>query len=108
VLVGFRLWRASKAQRDKPFNIALVVSALTLVLVSIAAVWHPESAQGFHFQYRGHRRESGPWGNPNVFGMLMAVGFVLVAGLAMSGLIANAGRKMLDRRFKKQKAETGE
>jgi hypothetical protein len=84
LVFGFRFWRAVEAKRNKPFNLAVVVSAFTLVLLSIAAVWHPESAQGF--QYRGQARGSGPWGNPNTFGMLMGVGFVLATGLVVSGI----------------------
>ncbi len=81
---GFRFWRAVEARRPQPFNVAGVVVVFTLLLLSIAAAWHPESVQSF--QYRGQARWSGLWGNPNTFGMLMGVGVVLAIGQAVLGL----------------------
>lgn len=81
---GFRFWRAIEAKRSQPFNIAGMVFAFTLILLSIAVVWHPESVQSF--QYRRQVRWSGLWDNPNVFGMLMGVGLVLALGRAVSGI----------------------
>jgi hypothetical protein len=37
------------------------------------------------FRYRGEARWSGPWDNPNEYGVLMAVGVVLAAGLLVAG-----------------------
>lgn len=78
---GFRFWRAVEARRPQPFNVAGVVVVFTILLLSIAAAWHPESVQSF--QYRGQVRWSGLWGNPNTFGMLMSVGVVLAIGGAV-------------------------
>ena len=49
-----------------------------IILLAIAAAWQGEA--GRLFQYRGQARWSGPWDNPNTFGMLMGVGFVLAVG----------------------------
>ena len=49
-----------------------------IILLTIAAVWQTEA--GRVFQYRGQGRWSGPWDNPNTFGMLMGVGVVLSLG----------------------------
>jgi O-antigen ligase len=54
-----------------------VVSALIVLLTGVA-VWQAEPGHGF--QYRGLGRWSGPWGNPNTFGVLMGVGMVLSVG----------------------------
>ncbi|MCC6822754.1 MAG: O-antigen ligase family protein [Verrucomicrobia subdivision 3 bacterium] len=81
VFLGFRFWHAVEAKRSEPFNIAGVIVAFTLVLLSISAVWRPESFQ--NFQYRGQARWSGLWANPNTFGILMGVGVVLAIGQAV-------------------------
>ena len=36
------------------------------------------------FQYRGQRRWTGVWDNPNTYGVLMGVGAVLAAGLLVA------------------------
>lgn len=83
---GLRCWRAVEAQRRRSFNLAGVVVAGALVLLSIGAVWHPESFQTF--QYRGQARWSGLWDNPNTFGILMGVGVVIAVGGAVGRLLA--------------------
>ena len=85
LLFGLRFWRAVEAQRSKPFNVAGVIFIFMLGLLSIAAVWRPESLQGF--QYRGQVRWSGLWNNPNTFGMLMGVGLMLAVGMIVQGLM---------------------
>ena len=79
---GFRFWRAIEVERTRPFNLASVVLAFTLILLVITTVWHSESIQSF--EYRGQARWSGLWDNPNTFGVLMGVGVALSAGLIMS------------------------
>jgi hypothetical protein len=54
------------------------VVGVLIVLLTAAAVWQAET--GHLFQYRGLARWSGPWDNPNTFGMLMGVGLVLALG----------------------------
>jgi O-antigen ligase len=56
-----------------------------VLLLAAASLWHPEGAM--QFQYRGLNRWSGPWDNPNIFGLLTGVGVVLAAGL----LVASGG-----------------
>jgi len=59
-----------------------VVLAL-IVLLAGAAAWQAETGHVFH--YLGQGRWSGPWDNPNTFGILMAVGVVLAGGMAVLG-----------------------
>ena len=66
----------------------------TLGLPPVAAVWHPPGA--IRFQYRGVPRWSGPWDNPNIFGLLMGTGVVLGAGFAISGLRAGLKTRKSD------------
>ena len=56
---------------------------LICALLVASALWQPEA--GMQYQYRGLLRWSGPWDNPNIFGMLMGVGVVLAIGRAISG-----------------------
>lgn len=92
LLFGFRFWRAVEAKRSLPFNLAAVALTYMLILLSIAAVWQPESVQSF--QYRGQTRWSGLWGNPNTFGMLMGVGLVLAIGSILSLVTRRALRNV--------------
>jgi O-antigen ligase len=71
------------------FNLQRLLTVL-LLLLGMAALWHPEGAM--QFQYRGLNRWSGPWDNPNIFGLLMGVGVVLACGLwVASGRLKGAG-----------------
>ena len=54
-----------------------------IFLLALASAWHPGGAM--QFQYRGLNRWSGPWDNPNVFGMLMGVGVVIGVGMLVAG-----------------------
>jgi dienelactone hydrolase len=63
------------------FNLQLLLATL-LLLLAVAALWHPEGA--LQFQYRGLNRWSGPWDNPNIFGLLMGTGLLIGVGLFVS------------------------
>jgi hypothetical protein len=60
---------------------AIILCTLTLLLAS-AALCHP--ARGMEFFYRGQTRWTGPWDNPNLYGLLMGVGTVLAVGLLVA------------------------
>ena len=62
-------------------NLQLLLSTL-LLLLAAASLWHPEAAM--QFQYRGLNRWSGPWDNPNIFGLLMGTGVMLAAGMLVA------------------------
>ena len=57
---------------------AFVVYVL-VVLLAYASLW-PEGTVPT-FQYRNHTRWSGPWNDPDMFGLLMGTGVVLAGGL---------------------------
>jgi hypothetical protein len=56
---------------------------LLICLFACAALWQPiMTMDSYHgVQYHGITRWGGPWDNPNLYGLLMAVGVVLTAGL---------------------------
>ncbi|MBE0545805.1 MAG: hypothetical protein IH623_31120 [Verrucomicrobia bacterium] len=54
-----------------------------MLVVLLAAAAFLKSETGLQFQYRGQGRWTGPWDNPNIFGMLMGVGCVLALGLVI-------------------------
>jgi O-antigen ligase len=57
-------------------------------------LWQPEATR--QFQYHGVQRWSGVWDNPNLYGLLMAVGVVLSGGLLIQISTSNIRwRKML-------------
>jgi hypothetical protein len=60
----------------------LTILTILTLLLACAALWHPE--RGMEFQYRGQPRWTGPWDNPNLFGVLMGVGVILSVGLLVS------------------------
>ncbi len=60
-----------------------VIVPVFLGLLVWAVFWR--NAAGMQFQYREQARWSGPWDNPNGFGMLMGVGLVLAAGALVAG-----------------------
>ncbi len=86
---GAGLWEArlrAKGQRLKSGTVVVVL----VVLLAAAAVWQAEP--GLVFQYRGLERWSGPWDNPNTFGLLMGVGVVLAVGRLTKRLKAKGQR----------------
>lgn len=60
------------------------LASLTVLLL-IAALWHPENPR--RFTYLGQARWSGPWDNPNTYGLLVGTGLVLAVGLAVSEML---------------------
>lgn len=68
---------------------AAVLGSLLIILVC-AAVWWGDPLDGSP-QYRGMTRWTGPWKNPNTFGLLMGVGTILALGqvLRFLGLITD-------------------
>ena len=74
---GAAVWESRKQKAESTNGGGGTVLAL-IVLLGAAAVWQTE--MGHVLQYHGQARWSGPWDNPNVFGVLMGVGVVLAAG----------------------------
>jgi len=76
---GMAACAALKGNRN---NVTATVVFVLTTLLAVAAGWHVETGQAI--EYRGQRRWTGPWDNPNTFGMLMAVGVTLTAGQILS------------------------
>jgi O-Antigen ligase len=74
---GVALWESRK-QKTENRNGGSGIVLVLIVLLLLAAEWQTEA--GHFFQYRGQARWSGPWDNPNTFGVLMGVGVVLAVG----------------------------
>ena len=72
------LWAGRRRIANSQWQMANAAGEIVLALIILlagAAVWQGE--RGHFFQYRGQARWSGPWDNPNTFGVLMGVGVVL-------------------------------
>ena len=78
-----------------------VVVILILLLVSAVFL---QSETGLQFQYRGQGRWTGPWDNPNIFGMLMGLGCVLALGQFLS-LISSKEKRHLTPALSPDEAE---
>jgi hypothetical protein len=76
-VTGF--WESRKQKAESRKGVGGMVVGVLIVLLAGAAVWQGET--GHLFQYRGLARWSGPWDNPNTFGVLMGVGAALAVGL---------------------------
>jgi len=96
---GLGLWILRlKHCRSKEQGI-IVIFVLLILMLAVASIWHPESILVFH--YRDRERWSGPWDNPNIFGLLMGTGVLLAFGLGIRGWKMADGRsKMADRNWK--------
>jgi O-antigen ligase len=66
------------------------VVGILLILLCLASAWR--SPSGRDFAYQGHARWSGPWDNPNIFGLLMSAGMVLAVGQGAQRLKAEGQR----------------
>jgi len=78
---GTACWESRKRKAESR-NAGGGTVLVLIVLLAGAAVWQAETAH--FFQYRGQARWTGPWDNPNMFGVLMGVGAVLALGSLMS------------------------
>jgi hypothetical protein len=75
-----------------------VVSVLAMIvgLLSVAALYQPDS--GPAYAYHDIHRWTGPWDNPNLFGLLMGVGVVLAAGLGLGRWRIEDGRSQISKK----------
>ena len=64
-----------------------------IFLLALASIWNDDSAHDF--EYQGRSRWTGPWGNPNLFGLMMASGVLLALGVLLQSLKTKVGGKKL-------------
>jgi O-antigen ligase len=74
------LWLNSHQIR---YSIGAYITSLVLLLAFVS-IWHWGVTD--NSQYRGQARWSGPWDNPNIYGLLMGVGVSLALGLLAQNL----------------------
>jgi len=69
----------NRSQRPGTISyLTLIVILLLLVLLALVSLWHADTSR---FEYQSRVRWSGPWDNPNLFGLLMGTGFLLAIGV---------------------------
>ncbi|NBR86167.1 MAG: O-antigen ligase domain-containing protein [Verrucomicrobia bacterium] len=82
LLFGITIGQAIRAFcSHRPGNGTIALSSLLpalLAILSVAALVRPN--MGVTFYYRERLRWTGPWDNPNTFGLLMGVGLTLALG----------------------------
>jgi O-antigen ligase len=92
---GFEMRNQNPAVRNRLWFCAVFT---LILLLALASVWSDDYAHDF--EYQGRSRWTGPWGNPNLFGLLMAAGVLLAIGLLVQILKAKvSSQKLADRRF---------
>jgi len=74
------------------------LTGVFFALIIFTAVLFKNPAKFSHFRYEHVTRWSGPWENPNTFGIFMAVGIVLLTGLGVSVFCKPYVRKAVHRR----------
>ncbi len=76
--------RGDPALNPQPLtlNKAQAILSILVLLLAVASLWHPE--RSMEYFYRGQQRWTGPWDNPNLFGLMMGVGTMLASGLLVS------------------------
>lgn len=75
---GAAFWQEWRRRKGDGWGIAPQVVSALVVLLAVAALWQPETARSH--RYWTEVRWKGLWDNPNVYGMLMAVGLVVAVG----------------------------
>ena len=80
-VLGLGALDVTRLGRKKQRSFCPLLCALTGVLF-LCSVWKRDS--GFKSNYLGQQRWSGPWNNPNLFGLLVGVGLVLLLGIGFS------------------------
>jgi O-Antigen ligase len=97
---AFAIWVDFEARSQKSgVGISFEILVVYLLVVSLALVstW-PSYTGSFYFKYHSHARWSGPWDNPNIFGLLMGTGVALALGLAVGGWKMEDGRSEMENR----------
>lgn len=93
---GLNLGEGSNAEsppinfQPSTLNKARAILTVLVLLLACASQWQPD--HGMEFQYRGQRRWTGAWDNPNLYGLLMGVGTVLAVGLFVQSLKSKGQR----------------
>ena len=72
-----------------------------VLLLSTASLWNIHVRR--IYQYREDNRWSGPWGNPNIYGVLMGAGVVLALGRAMQPFV-RVGKNIIMRMAVKRRS----
>jgi O-antigen ligase len=94
---GAAVWADFKIVNRKPetenktellsgVSLGVLIVPLLTILLAMASLWCPNL--GSSFQYRGDMRWTGPWDNPNIYGLLMGVGVTLAFGLLIQSLMS--------------------
>jgi O-antigen ligase len=73
--------KKSNAKSQNAF--VLLVVLLIVLMLAFASIWSVHAEHSF--VYHGNARWTGPWNNPNVYGMLMGAGTVIALGLLVQG-----------------------
>lgn len=91
----------SETSGSRPIRRLVAVLTMIVGLLSVAALYQPNS--GLTYAYHDIRRWTGPWDNPNLFGLLMGAGVVLAVGLGLGRWRIEDGRLQIANKNLKRK-----
>jgi len=72
-------WQTSSRESEATINRLVISIALLLTIVSLLSASNDQN-----IRYRGNARSTGPWQNPNTYGLLTGVSTILNTGLIIS------------------------
>lgn len=82
--MGIGVLRECRSGESQRKDSSMVIISF-VVFFMLASIWRPESIN--FLQYHGQPRWTGPWNNPNIFGLLMGTGIALVIGSVILVLV---------------------
>ena len=98
---GAAVWAGFEVRhRKSEVRNSLGILLLSLLVMSLASASFLNTNSSHIFEYHGYSRWSGPWDNPNIFGLLMGVGIALAAGCAGSCVMCRVSCKAEGGRWK--------
>lgn len=89
--LGAAVWAYFEVGKRKPRignSLRVLVISLIVIFLARASIWKPDFS--YFLESRVHARWSGPWDNPNIFGVFMGTGVALALGLLVQSLKFNA------------------
>jgi O-antigen ligase len=96
---GAAVWVAWRYKRYKDVAAYFFFGSAFMLLFIIATLW-PENYIGRGIQYHDRTRWSGPWENPNEYGVLMGVGLINSIGGGMCGFACFAYKQIRPKSLK--------
>jgi len=87
---GLATWVGFGIKNQNKDCFLLIIVSLLVLYLALVSLWNVDV--GYVFEYRRHTRWSGPWDNPNIFGLFMALALLFSFGIACGAFRLASGR----------------